>query len=109
MPRSVLPSILVVAVLLLSAGVGLADPNIQDTRLLTQPALSARHVAFIYADNLWVADLDGRNVRRLTGDLGGVSSPAFSPDGSLLCFQRPVRGEHRRLSRCRWRAGRRGG
>jgi tricorn protease len=76
----------------LSAGVGLADPDIQDTRLLTQPALSARHVAFIYADNLWVADLDGRNVRRLTSDLGGVSSPAFSPDGSLVCFSGQYEG-----------------
>ena len=28
-----------------------------DTRLLTQPAVSANHVAFIYADDLWVADL----------------------------------------------------
>ena len=85
-------------VLLLSAGVGLAEPDIQDTRLLSQPALSARHVAFIYADNLWVADLDGRNVRRLTSDLGAVSNPVFSPDGKPDRLQRPVRGEHRRLS-----------
>jgi tricorn protease len=41
----------------------LAAPDIQDTRLLTQPAVSGQHVAFVYADNLWVADLDGRNVR----------------------------------------------
>ena len=28
-----------------------------DTRLLTQPAISASHVAFIYAGDLFVADL----------------------------------------------------
>ncbi|MGD0783610.1 MAG: peptidase S41, partial [Candidatus Aminicenantales bacterium] len=31
-------------------------------------------------------DLDGRNVRRLTSDLGVAANPAFSPDGSLIAF-----------------------
>ena len=79
-------------VLWLSAGTGLAEPNIQDTRLLSEPALSAKHIAFIYADNLWVADLDGRNVRRLTSDLETVSNPVFSPDGSLLAFSAQYEG-----------------
>src|SRR5262249_10238338 len=55
-------------------------------RLLTQPAISASHIAFIYAADLWICDLDGRNVRRLTGDLGRESNPTFSPDGSLVAF-----------------------
>ena len=63
-------------------------PDITDTKMLTQPAVSADHVAFIYAADLWVADLDGRNVRRLTADLGRESNPAFSPDGALLAFNR---------------------
>ena len=37
--------------------------DIQDTRLLSQPAVSANHIAFVYAEDLWVADLDGRNPR----------------------------------------------
>ena len=57
-----------------------------DTRLLSQPALSANHVAFIYAGDLYVADLDGRNVRRLTSDEGVERSPAFSPDGRQIAF-----------------------
>src|SRR5436309_5523237 len=80
-------------VAILSLGVGLlpvnlvyADPDIHDTRLLSQPAVSARHVAFIYADDLWVADLDGQNVRRLTSDIGVESHPVFSPDGKLIAF-----------------------
>jgi tricorn protease len=67
-------------------GIGWAEPDIQDTRFLTQPAVSAKHVAFIYADDLWVADLDGRNVRRLTSDIGVESRPAFSPDGRTIAF-----------------------
>ena len=58
----------------------------QDTRLLTQPAITKTHIAFVYADDLWVADPDGRNVVHLTTDLGVEGYPAFSPDGSLLAF-----------------------
>jgi tricorn protease len=92
MRRLVVAQILLVVVLWLSAGVGLAEPNIQDTRLLRQPALSDKHVAFVYASSLWVADLDGRNVRRLTSDSEGVSDPVFSPDGSVIAFSGQVEG-----------------
>ena len=37
---------------------------------LTQPAISARHVLFVYAGDLWICDLNGQNVRRLTSDAG---------------------------------------
>src|SRR5438132_5705743 len=60
--------------------------DINDTRLLAQPAISKTHIAFIYAGDLWVADLDGKNVRRLTADEGVESNPAFSPDGTLIAF-----------------------
>ncbi len=86
-----LPLLFVVTVWL-SASVGLAEPDIRDTRLLTQPAVSGQHVAFVYADNLWVADLDGKNVRRLTSDLDGVSNPVFSPDGSVIAFSAQYEG-----------------
>lgn len=57
-----------------------------DTRLLEQPAVSARHVAFVYAGDLWVAELDGSNVQRLTSHAGEESRPRFSPDGRTLAF-----------------------
>jgi tricorn protease len=63
-----------------------AEPDIHDTRLLTYPAVSARNVAFVYADDLWIADLDGKNVRRLTSDIGVESHPVFSPGGKTLAF-----------------------
>ncbi len=67
-------------------------PDVTDTKMLTQPAVSADHVAFIYAADLWVADLDGRNVRRITGDLGRESNPMFSPDGTLIAFSAQYEG-----------------
>src|SRR5688572_19664757 len=63
-----------------------AEPNIADTRLLAQPALSATRVAFVYGGDLWVADAAGGTARRLTADEGNESNPAFSPDGRFIAF-----------------------
>ena len=78
------------AVAILAALVATASPaaaiDTTDTRMLSQPALSARQLAFIYAGDLYVCDLDGHNVGRLTSDEGIERSPAFSPDGTQLAF-----------------------
>ena len=66
--------------------------NVTDTRLLEQPALSATHVAFIYAGDLWAARHDGSDVRRLTTDIGVESNPAFSPDGKQIAFSAQYEG-----------------
>jgi len=63
-----------------------------DTRLLAQPAVSATHVAFLYAGDLWSARLDGTEIRRLTTSEGPVSNPAFSPDGQTLAFSANYNG-----------------
>lgn len=60
------------------------DP--EDTRMLSQPAVSANHIAFIYAEDLWVANKDGSNPKRLTVDDGIESNPVFSPDGKWIAF-----------------------
>jgi tricorn protease len=60
--------------------------DIKDTRMLAQPAISKSHIAFIYAGDLWVADINGENVRRLTTHEGTESHPVFSPDGQLIAF-----------------------
>src|SRR5262245_61197175 len=75
---SVLLFVSLVSTVLAPAARTAGGPDVTDTRMLTQPAVSQRHIAFIYAADLWVCDIDGRNVRRLTGDLGRESNPAFS-------------------------------
>ena len=54
-------------------------PDIHDTRLLSEPAISADRIAFIYAGDLWTADRDGRNVRRLTSDRPRLSFRWIEP------------------------------
>ncbi len=60
--------------------------NTKDTRLMHTPAVSENHIAFIYAEDLWIADRNGANPRRLTIDEGVESDPVFSPDGSMIAF-----------------------
>ena len=77
--------------LILPAALGLAASavraaDIHDTRLVADPAVSARHIAFAYANDLWVASPDGSGVRRLTSHPGVESGPRFSPDGRLVAF-----------------------
>ncbi len=64
----------------------LQGQSTNDTRLLQSPAISETHIAFIYADDLWIADRDGSNPKRLTIDEGIESRPVFSPDGSNIAF-----------------------
>jgi tricorn protease len=60
--------------------------DVRDTKLLAEPAVSAGHIAFAYANDLWVAASDGTAVRRLTSHPGIESAPRFSPDGQLVAF-----------------------
>lgn len=64
----------------------LSGIDTKNTRMMSQPAISRDHIAFIYAEDLWVANSDGSNPVRLTVDEGIESNPAFSPDGSLIAF-----------------------
>ncbi|MCK4445822.1 MAG: PD40 domain-containing protein, partial [Candidatus Marinimicrobia bacterium] len=64
----------------------MGEIDIIDTKLLSQPSISKNHIAFVYAGDLWISDIDGNNVRRLTSDEGIESNPVFSPDGKLIAF-----------------------
>jgi tricorn protease len=53
---------------------------------LRQPTVSADYVAFVYAGDIWLADRDGGDAKRLTVHKGIESEPAFSPDGAWIAF-----------------------
>lgn len=63
-----------------------AQENPLGTRMLSQPAVSANHIAFSYDRDLWIANRDGTNPRRLTSHEGTEVSPRFSPDGNWIAF-----------------------
>ena len=56
------------------------------TLLLRQPTVSERHIAFAYANDIWITDRTGGNARRLTSFQGEGSNPSFSPDGRWVAF-----------------------
>ncbi|MBK9374423.1 MAG: PD40 domain-containing protein [Holophagales bacterium] len=85
--RSFAPAALL-ALLALSprAGAATTAAPAGPTKMLTQPALSADRVAFVYGNDIWTSRVDGTGVARITSGPGAKTSPAFSPDGSLLAF-----------------------
>ncbi len=84
--RKALVTLAIALSIALAAAPGLRAVDTADTKMLAKPAVSAERVAFVYANDLWTAGLDGRDVRRLTTGVGGESNPAFSPDGRLVAF-----------------------
>ncbi len=69
---------------LLASLISLADEA--PTLLLRQPTVAGERIAFVYAGDLWLSDLDGAQPRRLTVHEGLERDPHLSPDGSLLAF-----------------------
>jgi tricorn protease len=59
---------------------------VAQTRLLQQPDVSARYVAFAYAGDIWLAPRRGGDARRVTSSPTVESDPHFSPDGRWLAF-----------------------
>jgi tricorn protease len=55
-------------------------------RLFRQPDVSATHIVFVYAGDLWLVPKAGGEAHRLTTPPGEESFPRFSPDGSLIAF-----------------------
>src|SRR5688572_11257195 len=79
-------SFLTASVLLLLSSIFVSAQNITDTRMLWQPTISKNQIAFIYAEDLWIANKDGSYPRRITVSEGSESNPVFSPDGSMITF-----------------------
>lgn len=82
--RLLVPATLILVVLALTVQPVTTAPT--PTRLLRTPTVSATHIAFAYANNIWMVDRAGGVARRITSFAGGASNPKFSPDGQTLAF-----------------------
>ena len=56
------------------------------TRMLRMPTVSSTHIAFAYAQNIWVVPRGGGVARRVTSFQGQTFNPQFSPDGKWIAF-----------------------
>ena len=54
--------------------------------LAQQPTLSATHIVFVFAGDLWSVPRSGGAAMRLTAGVGLESNPSFSPDGKSIAF-----------------------
>ena len=50
------------------------------------PTIHGDTVVFVSEDDLWAVPTEGGVARRLTANLGAISSPYFSPDGKLIAY-----------------------
>jgi tricorn protease len=57
-----------------------------DTRMLASPAIAEGKIAFVYADDIWLAHADGTAAHRLSSHPGMERNPYFSPDGKHVAF-----------------------
>ena len=64
----------------------LSRSEAQDTRLLRQPTISAKHVAFTYGSDIWTVEIEGGKATRITSTAAVERSPHLSPDGEWIAF-----------------------
>jgi tricorn protease len=57
-----------------------------DARMLRYPDVSATHIAFVYAGDIWTVEKGGGVAHRLSSPSGEELFPRFSPDGARLAF-----------------------
>ena len=79
----------------LTAAIGLAMTSPargEETLLLQEPAVSQDHVAFSYAQDLWIVPRAGGRARRLTSSAGAERAARFSPDGRWVAYSAQYAG-----------------
>lgn len=61
-------------------------PRALDARMMRQPDVSATHIVFVYAGDIWLVPKSGGEAVRLSSPRGEESFPKFSPDGTQIAF-----------------------
>ena len=57
-----------------------------DATMFRYPDVSATHITFVYAGDIWVVSKSGGVANRLSSPRGEESFPRFSPDGTRIAF-----------------------
>jgi len=57
-----------------------------DARMLRYPDVSATHISFVYAGDIWIVPKEGGIARRLSTPAGEEQFPRFSPDGQHIAY-----------------------
>lgn len=57
-----------------------------NARMFRDPDVSATHIAFVYAGDIWIVNKDGGTAQKLSSPTGEESAPKFSPDGTEIAF-----------------------
>ena len=55
-------------------------------KFLRSPHVNRDSIAFMYHGDIWIANRDGSDPRRLTNHVASDSTPRFSPDGQWVAF-----------------------
>ncbi len=58
----------------------------REARLVRYPHYNHGRIAFTYLADIWTADEDGKNIKRITANKARDVYPRFSPDGKLIAF-----------------------
>ncbi len=75
-----------IALSVLVFGLTQAPANADPIKFARYPHSSNGHIAFSYHGDIWVADDNGANARRLTAHVANDTFPRFSPDGQWIAF-----------------------
>ena len=84
--------LVVASVAAVLAGPAPTSAQAQGTRFLRQPDVSATHIVFVHANDLWSVEREGGHAVRLTSSTGAETDPAFSPDGEWIAFSGQYEG-----------------
>ncbi|MEK6406563.1 MAG: S41 family peptidase [Acidobacteriota bacterium] len=57
-----------------------------EARLIRYPHYNHGKIAFTYLADIWTADEDGKNIKRITANKARDVYPRFSPDGKWIAF-----------------------
>jgi tricorn protease len=79
-------SLKILAALIIMSLVYLQSYSQVDARMFRFPDVSATHITFTFAGDIWIVEKDGGLAHKLSSPKGEEQSARFSPDGSRIAF-----------------------